>query len=56
MTVIANSQHEPGASQPPWNEAGEPGRHLGGPLPGDQAHLQPGEHAQEEIHGALHVS
>ena len=54
-TYVA-SQDESSASQPPWDEASEPGGHLGGPLPGDQAHLQPGEHAQEEIHGAVHVS
>ena len=32
-TYIA-SQDEPSASQSPWDEASEPGRHLGGPLPG----------------------
>ena len=44
------------ATQPTWHEAGEPVGYLGGPISRDQTHLQQGEHAQEEIHGTLHVS
>ena len=53
---MCTAEDESCAPQPTRHEAGEPAGYLGGSLSRDQTHLRQGEHAEEEIHGTLHVS